>query len=182
MHSMARSCACTQTLYKSLMLISKMCITIMAMSLLVTLLSSCFLDDGQLDTMANIIWKLIKFTMYPCISFISFKVGTRVNQLEREAHAAVLQAATRRKLSQRSNKYNAAPVASKLAIDTNTESDTTHAAPVSPHKLRPRNRMRGRSSRLEFDSPKAPVPLTRRMSMSDPDSQEHYYSDSNVQW
>ena len=180
---MARSSSSsTQTFYKVILLISKLCITLMIVSALATLLASCFLNNGQLDTLANIIWKLIGMAIYPCISFISFKVGTRVNQLESEAHAAVLQAATRRKLSSRSSKYKTAEVPSKLTINTNSESPAAYVAPSSPNKLRPRHRTRGRSTRLEFDSPKAPIPLARRMSMLDSESQTHYHSDSDIQW
>ena len=87
-------------------------------------------------------------------------------------HAAVLQAATRRRLSARSvptPKPMTPPTTppttqpTTLSLDTNCD---------SPPKRRSSRRTRGRSARLDFDSPTAPVPIERRASMSD----------VNVQW
>ena len=162
---------CSQICYKALMLASKLAILITSASVTFTMIASHFLNDHQLNNLANTIWYITKIVFYICISLGSFFLGAsfaqKKHQIESD-HAAVLQAATRRRLSMRSmpspkSKTPPTTPPTTLSLDTNCD---------SPPKRRSSRRIRGRSSRLDFDSPMAPVPIERRTSMSD----------DNVQW
>ncbi|MHA2082843.1 MAG: hypothetical protein ACXABD_03755 [Candidatus Thorarchaeota archaeon] len=108
---------------------------------------------------------MTKILLYLSVTVGSFLLGAASKRIEEERHAAVLQAATRRKLSQRSTTLGRPAPASPprtppatLSLDTNID---------SPPKRRSSRRLRGRSARLEFDSPVAPIPVARRLSMQD---------------
>ena len=96
----------SQTCYSCLMLTSKMVLIVTSASMVFTLTASAVFNDEQLDALANVIHYITKLVFYLTISIGSFilgKVSSQVrHQKEQEKHAAVLQAATRRRLSQRS--------------------------------------------------------------------------------
>ena len=171
----------SQTCYTCLMLTSKMVVIITGASVIFTLTASSLLNNQQLVTLTNVIQYITKVVFYVSISIGAFMLGKAVNQIEhqkqQEQHAAVLQAATRRRLSQRSpTTYQQATAAQEQA--TAAQEPTTPPATLSldtscdsPPKLRSTRRSRGRATRLEFDSPTAPVPAARRLSMDDADVQ-----------
>ncbi len=166
---MARSCS--QLCYKALVLTSKLVVLIACASVTLTAIASCFMDNGQLDSLANIIWRMTKILLYMCITVGSFLLGAaskRIQQDQEQQHAAVLQAATRRKLSQRSTTTQptqpSPPTTPPVTLRLDTNCD-------SPPKRRSSRRTRGKASRLEFDSPTAPIPMERRASMGDADLQ-----------
>ena len=185
----------SQTCYTCLMLTSKMVVIITGASVIFTLTASSLLNNQQLVTLTNVIQYITKVVFYVSISIGAFMLGKAVNQIEhqkqQEQHAAVLQAATRRRLSQRSpTTYQQATAAQEQATAaqeqataaqeqaTAAQAPTTPPATLSldtscdsPPKLRSTRRSRGRTTRLEFDSPTAPVPAARRLSMDDADVQ-----------
>ena len=206
----------SQTCYSCLMLTSKMVLIVTSASMVFTLTASAVFNDEQLDALANVIHYITKLVFYLTISIGSFilgKVSSQVrHQKEQEKHAAVLQAATRRRLSQRSpTVYKAAQATAAQATAaqataaqataaqataaqataaqataaqataaqaTAAQGPTTPPATLSldtsydsPPKMRSSHRARGRAARLEFESPRAPVPTARRLSMDDADVQ-----------
>ena len=176
----------SQTCYSCLMLTSKMVLIVTSASMVFTLTASAVFNDEQLDALTNVIHYITKLVFYLTISIGSFilgKVSSQVrHQKEQEKHAAVLQAATRRRLSQRSpTVYKAAQATAAQATAaqaTATQEPTTPPATLSldtsydsPPKMRSSHRARGRAARLEFESPRAPVPTARRLSMDDADVQ-----------
>ena len=188
----------SQICYTCLMLTSKMVVIITSASVIFTLTASSLLNNQQLVTLTNVIQYITKVVFYVSISIGAFMLGKAVNQIEhqkeQEQHAAVLQAATRRRLSQRSpTVYKAgqaraaqeqaraaqqATAAQEQARAAQEQAPTTPPATLSldtscdsPPKLRSTRRFRGRATRLEFDSPTAPVPAARRLSMDDADVQ-----------
>jgi hypothetical protein len=155
----------SQLCYKALLMTSRLVIFIACSSLTITMVASCLLNDSQLDSFTNVIWFMTKILLYLSVTVGSFLLGAASKRIEEERHAAVLQAATRRKLSQRSTTLGRPAPASPprtppatLSLDTNID---------SPPKRRSSRRLRGRSARLEFDSPVAPIPVARRLSMQD---------------
>ena len=87
------------------------------------------LNDSQLDSFTNIIWFMTKILLYLSVTVGSFLLGAASKRIEEERHAAVLQAATRRKLSQRSTTLARPAPASPprtppatLSLDTNIDS------------------------------------------------------------
>ena len=181
----------SQICYTCLMLTSKMVVIITSASVIFTLTASSLLNNQQLVTLTNVIQYITKVVFYVSISIGAFMLGKAVNQIEhqkeQEQHAAVLQAATRRRLSQRSpTVYKAQQAtaaqqqatAAEQATAAQQQAPTTPPATLSldtscdsPPKLRSTRRARGRATRLEFESPTAPVPLARRLSMDDADVQ-----------
>ena len=155
----------SQLCYKAILMTSRLVIFITCSSVAMTVIASCLLNDSQLDSFTNIIWFMTKILLYLSVTVGSFLLGAASKRIEEERHAAVLQAATRRKLSQRPTTLARAAPASPprtppatLSLDTNID---------SPPKRRSSRRLRGRSARLEFDSPVAPIPAARRLSMQD---------------
>ena len=149
----------SQLCYAALMMVSRLVIFTACLSVTVTFIASCTLNDSQLDSLTDVVRNMTKMLSYIGITVGSFLLGAAFNRIQRERkqkkeqqHAAVLQAATRRRLSRRST---SAPKTPPATLSVNID---------SPPKRRS-TRLRGRATRLEFDTPPAPVPMERRASM-----------------
>ena len=177
----------SQTCYTCLMLTSKMVFMISGASLIFTLIASSLFNDQQVDMLTKMIQYMTKLVFYISISIGAFMLGKasdRINrQKQQEQHAAVLQTATRRRLSHRSptiyRQATAAQQATAARQATAAQAPTTPPTTLSldtrqdsPPKRKSTRRIRGRATRLEFESPTAPVPLARRLSMETDETHE----------
>ena len=95
----------SQLCYAALMMVSRLVIFTACLSVTVTFIASCTLNDSQLDSLTDVVRNMTKMLSYIGITVGSFLLGAAFNRIQRERkqkkeqqHAAVLQAATRRML------------------------------------------------------------------------------------
>jgi hypothetical protein len=127
----------SRTCYKIIEKLSILCILISCISAFTTVIISGLLEEPQLIILNNVLSTLTNIGFYGAIALTSFMVGAKRNQYNREiteqAHAEILQAATRRRLSQKQDK------------------SVWKTAEIPPWTPPMRTRSRGRTARLEFD-------------------------------
>ena len=139
---MARSLS--RTCYKILEKLSILCILISCISIFTTAVVSCLLKESQIVTLTDILSTLTSVGFYGAIALTAFMVGAKYDQHKRERteqeHAAILQAATRRKLSLRHPRPESVWKTAEIPRWTPPQAQTT-----SPP------RTRGRTTHPEFD-------------------------------
>ena len=152
---MARSCS--DICYASLMMTSNFVVLIFGASLTFTIISSCIFTNKQIDIFISFIWYFTKILLCISIVIMAFLFGARIIRIQKEKekenanmyHAAILQAATRRRLSMM-DRSNPSPANENFL----------------PLRRRTSQRIREKTTRLGFDTPMPITPLARRNSES----------------